>query len=124
MGMPERIQRRRTKGWRMPKGAVYVGRPTKWANPWKIGSTGSTVKPGGVIDRQPHPPLTREQAVESFRNAAESAYRDAETLAQLRADLGGKDLACWCPLADEQGNHVPCHADVLLEIANQEVIER
>lgn len=31
--MPERIQRRRTRGWRMPEGAVYVGRPSKWGNP-------------------------------------------------------------------------------------------
>ncbi|MBK7274882.1 MAG: DUF4326 domain-containing protein [Actinomycetales bacterium] len=31
---PQRIQRQRTKGWRMPEGAVYVGRPTKWGNPF------------------------------------------------------------------------------------------
>jgi hypothetical protein len=35
---PERIQRRRAKGWRMPDGAVYVGRPTKWGNPWIVGT--------------------------------------------------------------------------------------
>lgn len=32
--MPKRIQRQRTKGWRMPAGCVYVGRPTKWGNPF------------------------------------------------------------------------------------------
>ncbi len=34
---PKRIQRKRTKGWRMPANAVYVGRPTKWGNPAEIG---------------------------------------------------------------------------------------
>ena len=33
--------------------------------------------------------------------------------------LRGHDLACWCPLVDQNGNPVPCHADVLLELANQ-----
>ena len=33
---PRRIQRKRTKGWRMPEGAVYVGRPTKWGNPYPV----------------------------------------------------------------------------------------
>ncbi|WP_373862109.1 DUF4326 domain-containing protein [Nocardia farcinica] len=32
--------------------------------------------------------------------------------------MGGRDLACWCPLEDEHGNRIPCHADVLLEIAH------
>ncbi len=33
--MPKRIQRRRVPGWRMPEGAVYVGRPSRWGNPWR-----------------------------------------------------------------------------------------
>ena len=33
---PKRIQRQRTAGWRMPANAVYVGRPTKWGNPWRV----------------------------------------------------------------------------------------
>src|SRR3990167_7060047 len=37
MKEPRRIQRKRKKGWRMPDGAVYVGRPTKWGNPWQVG---------------------------------------------------------------------------------------
>ena len=40
------------------------------------------------------------------------------TEAEARAELAGKNLACWCPLTDAQGNRVPCHADVLLELAN------
>ena len=109
--MAERIQRKRTKGWRMPEGAVYVGRPTRWGNPWAEGSTGWTIDPNGLINREPHPPLTRAQAVESYRNSCENS--DEDYLAEIRSALAGHDLACFCPLDQ------PCHADVLLEVANR-----
>lgn len=86
-----------------------VTRPTKWGDPWKVGSTGWTVLPGGRIDRRPHAPLTAEQAVASFRNAVE---HDLAWIALIRRELQGHDLACWCPLDQ------PCHADVLLKISN------
>jgi hypothetical protein len=69
------------------------------------------------------PPLTAAQAVYLYRNdltdwlAHEDPFYD-----ELRAALGslrGHDLACWCPLVDAQGRPVPCHADVLLELANR-----
>jgi hypothetical protein len=44
--------------------------------------------------------------------------RELTTVEDIRRELRGKNLACWCPLEDENGNRVPCHADVLLEIAN------
>lgn len=101
---PKRVQRRRTKGWRMPPGAIYVGRPSKWGNPWK------------PKDFPAHP--TKENAALGFRfwlnDDAAFAYeyrverRNFDDLSELR----GKDLACWCPLGQ------PCHADVLLELAN------
>lgn len=34
--MPERVQRKRTKGWRMPANTIYVGRPTHWGNHWVV----------------------------------------------------------------------------------------
>jgi hypothetical protein len=107
--MPARIQRLRTKGWRKPEGALFVGRGSGWGNSWRIGSTGWTVLPGGWIDRRPHPPLTREQAIASFRN---SRSHDIEFLRHIREQLAGKTLMCWCRL------DVPCHADWLLEVAN------
>lgn len=111
--MPKRIQLQRTKGYRKPEGAVVVARPTKWGNSWRVGSTGWTVDPGGVINRDPHPPLTAAQAVQSFRNAEIYQWEnDPEFRELLRRELAGRDLACWCPLDQ------PCHADVLLEIAN------
>lgn len=106
--MPERVQRRRTAGWRAPEDAVYVGRGSRWGNPWKVGSTGWTVLPGGWIDRRPHDPLTREQAVDSFRNAH---THDVEYLRDIREQLAGRDLMCWCRLDQV------CHADWLLEVA-------
>ena len=85
--MPARIQRRRSAGWRMPEGAVYVGRPSIWGNPFR--------GPG---------------AVERYR----SALLDDPTSGEMLETLRGADLVCWCPLDR------PCHADVLLELANGE----
>ena len=99
--MPKRVQRRRTKGWRMPPNTVYVGRPTKWGNPFKVGEIAAD----------------KETAVQAFRllltqpGSTRVAY---PTLEEIKSELSGKDLACFCSL-DE-----PCHADILLELANQE----
>ena len=94
--MPKRIQRRCSKGWKMPANAVYVGRPTEWGNPFPLDVFG------------------REEAMRKFRglfenhDAAIAAAYPVDRVAELR----GKDLACWCPLTRA------CHADVLLERAN------
>ena len=85
---PRRIQRKRTKGWRMPPNTVYVGRPTKWGNPFgNAKAYAISVAPGYL--------------------GATMRFRD-----EIRRELRGKNLACWCPLDK------PCHADVLLQIAN------
>ena len=115
MSAPRRIQRKRTKGWQMPDGAVYVGRPTKWGNPFPF----SAAEEAGY---------TRHGAVSAFEDwlagnpwACGSDKFEAKRQAILDSlpELRGRDLACWCPLVDEEGNPVPCHADVLLEIANR-----
>lgn len=94
---PKRIQRMRTAGWRMPRGVVYVGRKTKWGNPFKVGEFG--VK-------------TAAEAVERYRLWLANLYDGKKVAEMARRELRGKDLACWCAM-DE-----PCHADVLLEVAN------
>ena len=105
MSKPKRIQRRRTKGWRMPPNTVYVGRPTKWGNPYIIGT--QMVKLVGLDPNAPREPLTAEEAVHCFRGDMNDWMRDI-----AREELRGKNLACWCPLDQ------PCHAEVLLGIAN------
>jgi hypothetical protein len=81
--------------------AVIVARPSKWGNPFIVG----TPENGGNI--------TREEAVRSFRRALlEGRLQFGKR--QVMANLRGKDLACWCDLSE------PCHADVLLELANRE----
>lgn len=100
MPKPKRIQRKRTKGWRMPPSAVYVGRPTRWGNPFKAETCGD-----------PRSGRARALAVSCFRVWLDYPH-NAQLRAKIRRELRGKDLACWC----QPG--APCHADVLLDIAN------
>jgi hypothetical protein len=44
----------------------------------------------------------------------------AEKIEEARCELRGKNLACYCKLMDNAGNYVPCHADVLLDLANSQ----
>lgn len=83
----------------MPQGTVYVGRPTKWANPWIVAPSLSTSPPTNQYR------ATAAECVRLYRDLVEVQEWD---LAALR----GRDLACWCPLDQ------PCHADVLLDLAN------
>lgn len=86
--MPRVWSRRRPT--EIPVGAVYVGRPTKWGNPFVIGRDG-----------------TREEVIAKYRDWTQRGGIAADA----RAELRGKDLVCWCAPA-------ACHADVLLELAN------
>lgn len=99
--MPVRIQRKRVKGWKAPAGAVYVGRGSMFGNPynWKDG-----IEP-------PHD--ARSAAVELYRIWIEEGRGPSAPTDDDITSLKGKTLMCWCPL--EQ----PCHADVLLELANR-----
>ena len=121
MSAPKRIQRKRTKGWRMPEGAVYVGRPTKWGNPYRIDRlsaheyVGLTPDGSEAADGWGARNFAAKWAVDMFSlhigPMGNYEYGDEE-LADLHQSLAGRDLACWCPLDQ------PCHADVLLEVAN------
>lgn len=88
--MPRRIRFRRAKGWRLPENAVYVGRPTKWGNPFKYPQCSDPVA--------------------AFRKYLAD---NPKLTAAAKRELRGKDLACWC---DE---YAVCHGDVLLEVANE-----
>jgi len=107
--MPKRIQLSRAKGWRKPEGAIVVARPSRWGNGFRVGDDTRA----GLLDmsddatRVPIP--DRATAVEFYRRWI--SYR-LDVQDQVRRWLRGRDLVCWCPLDQ------PCHADVLLELAN------
>ena len=105
--MPNRIQRKRTKGWRMPEGAVSVTRPGIWGNPFAVGQvympSDSFYKHYGCYLDNGR--VTSENRLIAFRAYAE---RFSALVPNWLAPLHGKDLACWCPVGS------PCHADVLL----------
>lgn len=94
--MPKALNRKRDDC----RNAVYVGRPTKWGNPF-------THLPGKT--RAEFRVATREEAVMRY----EEYLKSCPDLMAALAELKGRDLSCWCaPL--------PCHADVLLRLANSQ----
>ena len=96
--MPKRIQMSRQRPWRAEHpDAVIVARPSRYGNPFRVTKERSA-----------------QRAVELFRMLLELRITDRpELFLELREKLGGRDLACWCPLDQ------PCHADVLLDLANR-----
>lgn len=121
--MPDGIQLKRTRGWRMPAGVVKVDRTTKWGNHWhvvwddEIGFWKAEADYRGFHGVAPAAdrPRAARIAVDKFRRdlldypLGPMPY-GPET---VRAELAGRDLACWCGLGE------PCHRDVLLVIANE-----
>ena len=93
----------------MPEEAVYVGRPTIWGNPWKVG------------EKNPYGTVT------SDKRHARAIYlgfapQNDRLVARAESELQGKDLVCWC--VDWDGTGLPpgiCHAEVLLQLANPEI---
>ena len=131
MSDPKRIQLSRRKGWRMPEMALKVDRSTIWGNPFVVGEpSGYGFNDGG----DPTPmiaALTLEQCLAFYADlvrgflSPEMHPRGHEWMANfrrrmngghpaemIRVYLRGRPLACWCKPGQ------PCHADVLLEMAN------
>lgn len=98
MGKPVRIKRRRAKGWKKPANTVYVGRGSRWGNPYIVSCA-----------------LPARSAVEAFKQLLlvnDYHQRRYPTISEIKKHLRGKNLMCWC------NEGAWCHADVLLEIAN------
>ena len=109
--MGERIQRRRTKGWKMPANAIYIGRPTVFGNPFPLD-------------------LGRNRCLMLYRLYLRRRWKDLERyvtiyriidLQVLRkkltdnlSKLYGKDVCCWCGLDQK------CHGDILLKLLESE----
>lgn len=113
---PTRIQLSRAKGWRMPPKTVKVDRSTRWGNPFSI----QAAIDWGFTDKAKGPAFV----VECFRtwigggHQADNLWQGPQSDLARRhfADLTplrGQNLACWCKPG------APCHADVLLELANR-----
>lgn len=117
---PRRLQRRRQAGWRKPEGAVIVTRPSRWGNPFAVGHLCPLFWTWrGHWVAEPYAPdwvRDRTHAVDLYRNLA----RQPAFIADARRELAGRDLLCWCPLVDADGQPVPCHADILLDVANSQ----
>lgn len=84
-----------------PKGAVYIGRPSPFGNPFTHLTSGSWAQK--VV-------ASREEAVRSYE---EWLLGQPELVEKVKAELKGKDLVCWCAPRS-------CHGDVLLRIANED----
>lgn len=110
----------------MPEGAVYVGRPTKWGNPWTVingykqgwlvyddrdryGLAPSGSTSGGFIAAYKTRAEAQSDAVRRYRKWLRSS---PELVRAVVDSLSGRDLVCWCREGD------PCHVDPLLELAN------
>lgn len=105
MRMPIRIQRKRTRGWRMPAHTIYVGRGSLYGNPYRVARSRRELDAG-----DPMVVATPEEAVARFREWLHTP--EGRLVGEACQRLWGLDLACWCPPGQ------PCHADVLLEEAN------
>jgi hypothetical protein len=109
---PIRVQLRRAKGWRMPPNTVKVDRTTRFGNPFRAASGCTTADAvrhytyllGGYICLSSSPSIDEQRTYLKMLKAEKAKGWPA---------LRGKNLACWCPLDK------PCHADILLKIANR-----
>lgn len=136
----------------MPEGAVYVGRPTRWGNPYRLNTPYGLARVPAVnnpaqaweyegrisADGARHDYFhsdgrvtvchVRHMSLAEILECYEALlHADGRwpldwkhdgghypTIEQARSELRGKDLVCWCPL------NQPCHADVLLRLANED----
>ena len=115
MKTPQRIQRKRAKGWRLPPNTVCVTRPGKWGNPFCVADVldachGNETEAAADCVRSFRSALRRESLAKELGN--EVAFPWARRIGDSLPELRGKHLACWCAPG------TPCHAAVLLEIAN------
>jgi hypothetical protein len=89
--MPKVLNKKTDK---IPPDAVYVGRPTKWGNPFVIGKDGD-----------------RDDVIKKYRDYADNLRYTSDLFISDLKELRGKDLVCWC-------SPEACHADILMELAN------
>lgn len=115
---PVRIQRKRTKGWRMPANTYYAGRPGKLGNPFiAIDKNDRSAVQKSVAYFRAWVTAHGNFSVPIGPSSGVSVSRvphwnEPNEIRQLISQLAGKNLACFCRLDQ------PCHVDVILELAN------
>jgi hypothetical protein len=113
---PRRIQRRRTKGWRLPDNAVIVSRPSRYGNPCKVG----LMQEMGYVDPHAAAAANFQHWLngDRFGASTDEADQHRERILASLPELRGKDLACTC------GPDHTCHGDYLLDRANMPPAEQ
>ncbi len=118
---PRRVQLRRTLGWRMPPNTVKVDRSSRWGNPFTMCERDVSLRlfkslVDGVWDPGNIPPDTPDAMWDHLYGCYQTGMScigcGCHPRESIRRDLRGKNLACWCKPSE------PCHADILMEIAN------
>jgi hypothetical protein len=114
---PLRLQRKRTKGYRLPEGAISATRPSFLGNPFTLEGCRQAGFQGTDDE-------LRLRCVEAFKVwlgphwrenwDGEESERRRQAILDALPSLKGKQLACWCPLTRA------CHCDVILNLANKE----
>lgn len=97
---PQRVQLKRSKGWKMPADTLKIDRTTRWGNPFTQRDCGSVAA------------AVAKHAAWMGGQIAAPDGREPPALADIRQALRGHHLACWCALDG------PCHAELLLKLAN------
>ena len=117
--MPIGIQRKRTKGWRMPTGAVSVTRPGRYGNPFRVGIFGTAAECVDAFDLCISEFPVPQDRIERWRTAGGNVT-DLIGLASgvYLKDIRGRDLACFCGLDQ------PCHRNPLMQRANSDIVSR
>jgi hypothetical protein len=118
---PIRIQLSRAKGFNLQReskrtnglSAAKVDRTTKWGNPFVTHGDGLAMDPAMAV--QSFAEFLRKEGCWSpirMPWPKGKVPRQWTTVEKVRAELRGKNLACWC------APDAPCHADVLLRLAD------
>ncbi len=133
---PHRVQRKRVRGFNMPANTIYVGRPSKWGNPFILQDGSDIIYIDASYRRKMLYPGafltlgTLEDVIQMYEEIVQGEFphylemQDFADIAGFSADvqhwiahfkkinikeLAGKNLACWCPLDK------PCHAEHIIE---------
>ena len=118
MTQPTRIQRRRTRGWKMPPNTIYIGRPTMAGNPFPVSVYGQAravdLHRRWITGNMSHEEMSQLSRCDRWSDGprAVSLVLLRKWVLEYLQTLRGKHLACFCAVGE------PCHGKILIELAN------